>query len=266
MGTGKRTMAKNAEVVVSPCPFCLERAPETGFVCSECRLTYQEHALYTDKALAQYTVQAPRYDKLAALFSAVALYPVQRYRKAAIRALNIQAGDTVLDIGCGTGLSFPLIEERIGPEGRLIALDYTASMLEQAANKVEAHGWQNITFIRGDAANVAALVARPVNATVAAFSLSLVPGWQQAIASAAGLLQAGGRFAVLDWQTMKARGPVRVLSPVLEWLTKRYGLADPSVNFSDERPWSEVMGTYLTDMSYRDMHLGTTFLCTGVKG
>ncbi len=266
MSTGKRTKAKNGEVLVSPCPFCLQRMPETGFVCSECRLTYQEHAQYTQKALAQYAVQAPRYDRLAAIFSSVALYPVRRYRMAALRALNIQAGDTVLDIGCGTGLSLPFIEERIGPEGRIIALDYTATMLEQAANKAEAHGWQNIAFIRGDAANVAALVARPVNAAVAAFSLSLVPGWQQSIKGVAGLLQPGGRFAVLDWQTMKARGPVRVLSPVLEWLTKRYGLADPSVNFSDERPWSEVMGMYLTDVSYRDMHLGTTFLCTGVKG
>ena len=180
--------------------------------------------------------------------------------------MHLREGDTVLDLGGGTGLSFAYLQKRIGPRGRIIALDYTGAMLEQAAKKAEKHGWQNVTLIQGDAAKVKELVATPVNATLSAFCLSLVPGWQQAIAGTADLLQAGGRFVVLDWRTMKARGPMRTLSPVLEWLTKRYGLADPSVNFTEERPWCDVMGMYLTGVTYQDMHMGTTFLCSGAKG
>lgn len=254
------------EVIVSPCPFCGIKPGKETPVCPECRLTYGEHARYTEAALVHYAARAPGYDRLAALFAKIALYPVERHRRRAVEALHLREGDTVLDLGCGTGLSFSYLQKRIGSRGRIIALDYTGAMLEQAAKKAEKQGWQNVTLVQGDAAKVKDLVATPVNAALSAFCLSLVPGWQKAIAGTVELLQTGGVFVVLDWRTMKAQGPMRALSPVLEWLTKRYGLADPSVNFSEERPWCDVMGTHLTGVTYQDMHMGTTFLCAGAKG
>lgn len=255
----------DTEITVSPCPYCRTIVPTGAPACDQCRLSYSEHIRYTEVALAHYETHASSYERLASLFALVAFYPVQRYRSKAIELLELKEGDAVLDMGCGTGLSFDAIEERIGPSGRLIGLDYTEAMLAEAAKRAEERGWQNIEFVQGDAANVAELVATPVDAVVSAFCLSLVPGWQQAIAGIAGLLSEGGRFVVLDWRTMKARGPMRVLSPVLEWLTKRYGLADPSVNFSGERPWRAVMEKHLAEVSYRETHFGTTFICTATK-
>lgn len=231
--------------------------------CDECRLNYSEHLRYMDAALAHYETHATSYDRLASLFALVAFYPVQRYRSRAIELLELKEGDTVLDIGCGTGLSFDAIEERIGRSGRLIGLDYTDAMLAEAQRRVRQKGWSNVRLLQGDAAAVETLVAEPVDAVLTAYCLSLVPAWEQAISGAAGLLGPGGRFVLLDWQTMKARGPLRLFSRPVEWLTKRYGMADPSANFFPDRAWSTAIEKSFDLTSCQRVHFGTTILCRG---
>ncbi len=44
-----------------------------------------------------------------------------------------------------------------------------------------------------------------------------------------------------------------------------YGFADPAVDFTEVRPWKETMEKYLTNVRYREMYLGTMFLCHGEK-
>lgn len=116
-----------------------------------------------ETARQKYTVIAPRYDKIVRLSAKAVLYPLEHYRRMAVETLSLRAGDTALDIGCGTGLNFRRLEERIGPSGKLIGLDYTPAMLEQAARKAKEHGWQNVELIQGDAAEVARLVRGPVD-------------------------------------------------------------------------------------------------------
>jgi len=219
----------------------------------------QEHVLN------RYTKLAPRYDGLVSRWAKVAFIPLDRYRRQAVEAMNVGAGDTVLEIGCGTGLNFPYIQERIGPDGRLIALDYTPAMLEQAAMKAEEQGWRNVQFVQGDAAEVEKLVAGPVDGVISTACLCIVPGWEQAIAGAAGLLRPGGRLVVLDYLTMKPKGPLRVLAPLVEWWTGHYGFADPAADFSEMRPWRATMEEHLTNVSYSEIYFGTTFLGYGEK-
>ena len=72
-------------------------------------------------------------------------------RRAAVEALRLQPGDVVLDVGCGTGLSVPLIEERIGPSGKVIGIEPSPEMLAVARERVEAGGWSNVTLIEAAA-------------------------------------------------------------------------------------------------------------------
>jgi ubiquinone/menaquinone biosynthesis C-methylase UbiE len=90
-------------------------------------------------ALAKYRKLAPTYDR-AARFA-------QRMRRLAVDRLELGRGDVVLDIGCGTGLAFPLLESRIGPEGRLIGVDLSPDMLAEARQRVKENGWPNVTLI-----------------------------------------------------------------------------------------------------------------------
>lgn len=54
-------------------------------------------------------------------------------------ALALRAGDTVLDLGCGSGLNFAGLQRMIGPSGRIICLDASSAILERAGSRTERH-------------------------------------------------------------------------------------------------------------------------------
>ena len=85
----------------------------------------------------------------------------------AIRRLDLKPGESVLDLGCGTGLSFDTLQQGVGPEGRIIGVELSPEMLEIAHEKVERNGWENVTLIQGDAQTVK--VPGPLDAVLAFF-------------------------------------------------------------------------------------------------
>lgn len=52
-----------------------------------------------------------------------------------MRALALQRGARVLDVGCGTGVLIPYLREAVGAEGQIVALDVSPEMLKGAARK-----------------------------------------------------------------------------------------------------------------------------------
>jgi demethylmenaquinone methyltransferase/2-methoxy-6-polyprenyl-1,4-benzoquinol methylase len=51
------------------------------------------------------------------------------FRRRIVDALDVRRGDVVVDVGCGTGLCLPLLQERVGAEGVIIAVDESVAML-----------------------------------------------------------------------------------------------------------------------------------------
>ena len=70
-------------------------------------------------------------------------------RARAVELLDLQSGDTVIDVGCGTGLCFAAIIERIGPSGRLVGVEPSVDMLGQARRRVDRAGWSNVDLRLG---------------------------------------------------------------------------------------------------------------------
>ena len=58
--------------------------------------------------------------------------------------LNIQPGDRVLDIGCGTGNLVDFIAKKVGPSGKVVAFDPDADRIQVARQKFYGH--QNVEF------------------------------------------------------------------------------------------------------------------------
>ena len=90
-------------------------------------------------ALAQYRRRAAVYDIELALFEPV--------RRRAVAWLAPQPGDTVLDVGCGTGLSFELLQAAIGAGGHIVGIEQSPEMIELARARVARHGWRNVTLL-----------------------------------------------------------------------------------------------------------------------
>jgi SAM-dependent methyltransferase len=97
--------------------------------------------------VARYKRLAYRYDRRVGRRS-------RWLREAAVARLALLPGETVVDVGCGTGLTFPSIEKRIGRHGRLIGVDPSAEMLSLAKGRVANEGWRNVTLIEAPAEQV----------------------------------------------------------------------------------------------------------------
>ena len=68
-----------------------------------------------------------------------------------LRRLGLASGESVLEIGCGTGaLTVPLATE-VGERGRVIAVDISEPMLGAARQRMGEHGLRNVTLLHGDA-------------------------------------------------------------------------------------------------------------------
>lgn len=159
---------------------------------------------------ARYRASARVYDLISAE------WPVYRAgRVAAIDLMALRPGDRVLDIGCGTGLNFPLVQDRIGPTGSITGVDASAQMLAQARRRTRAAGWDNVRLTEADATALDARAlgaAAGFDAVMSTYALSLMPDWPRAVALMTAASRPGGRVAVVDMQTPV--GPARVWTPL----------------------------------------------------
>lgn len=63
-----------------------------------------------------------------------------------VAGLSIEPGAAVLDVGCGTGVLFPMLLEKVGQNGHIVALDISGKMLQRA--KTKGHP---VTYVHGNA-------------------------------------------------------------------------------------------------------------------
>ena len=69
-------------------------------------------ALSKQKVQAKYQSGAEYYDFYVRLYRLIGFH-IEAYRLRAVERLHLQQGDRIVELGCGTGLNFPLILERI---------------------------------------------------------------------------------------------------------------------------------------------------------
>lgn len=169
---------------------------------------------------AECTATARRYDRAARVYDRLAdlfferVLDVERHRDDLIAKLGDLEGAVVLDIGCGTGRNFPALVDAIGPRGRLIGVDCSAGMLEQAAARIREAGWDNVELVCDDAAALAT-VAEPVDALVSAWCYGEILPLAPALDRALDVIRPGGSFAVMSFvQPRPTRGRLRWLQPL----------------------------------------------------
>ncbi|HTR74417.1 MAG TPA: methyltransferase domain-containing protein [Solirubrobacterales bacterium] len=174
-----------------------------------------------------------RYDRIARTYSTLEplylIFPPARRR--AVAALGLKPGDTVLEIGAGTGRNFPYLVEAVGPRGNVIGVDASPGMLAEARRLIERNGWSNVQLLNQDAARLE--VDREVDGVLFCLSYSAMPEPRPALARAWGRLRPSSRVVVMD-AGLTQGGPWRLLAPIARLLV-RYAPGDA---YSD--PWSDL--------------------------
>ena len=69
-----------------------------------------------------------------------------------IENMNLHPGSKVLDMACGTGLNFKLIEKQIGNTGSITGVDNSGKTHHLARKRIRRQNWSNISLVKGDGA------------------------------------------------------------------------------------------------------------------
>jgi len=201
-----------------------------------------------------YRKRAPSYDFTANLYYLIG-YREYAYRRRAVQALQLQPGDTVVDIACGTGLNFPLLEAAVGPAGRIVGVDLNDAMLAQAAKRVLREEWKNVELVHSDAAVFD--FPTDIDCALSTFAITLVPEFDAIIQKGVAALKPGGRFAILDFK--------RPAWPPL-WLVKLFVLATApfgvSLELEDRHAW-ESLARRCEIFRLEELYLGFSYLAVG---
>jgi ubiquinone/menaquinone biosynthesis C-methylase UbiE len=214
-----------------------------------------------ERLIATYRKKAKHYDVTSRLYP-VPGYPQRTQRVRTVQALRLRPGDRVVDIACGTGLNFSLIEQAIGPEGEIVGVDLTDAMLGQAQHRTETNGWSNVSLVQADAAKFD--FPTEVDAIVSTYAMSHVPDCGSVIAHGASALSRGGRWAVLDLKAPD--NPPRWLAQLGVAVGRHFGSIDAWIA---RRPWEAIhaaMVDELVDLSWTELFFGTAFLAAGSCG
>jgi len=169
---------------------------------------------FTDLPSASVTSPILEYYRWAAPLYDVTRWAVLPGRRLAVDALELKPGETVLEIGTGTGSNLPSLCRTVGPSGWVIGIDLSPDMLAQARRRIRRNRLGNAILIRANAEAFA--LTRHVDAVLMSDSLSMMPNRDQVAALAAAALRPGGRLVAVDFGPFSGWGPLRAL--VRWWL------------------------------------------------
>jgi demethylmenaquinone methyltransferase/2-methoxy-6-polyprenyl-1,4-benzoquinol methylase len=179
------------------------------------------------------------------------------YRQRAVDVLRLAKGDRVVEIGCGTGRNFALLERAVGPSGAVIAVDVSEAMLARARKRAARHGWSNVELVQSDAASYEFPAA--VDGVLSTYTLVILAEYDDVIERACRALKEGKRCVVLDQKLPS--GPASRLVPLLDLLSRPL---DYSRVVGERRVWESIQ-RHAGNVRVEELYFGFVYLAVGEK-
>jgi len=138
---------------------------------------------------------APRYDFLNTLLT---FNLDRKWRKRAIAEANVQRGNFVLDVCCGTGMFALELARKVGPCGKVIAVDFNQEMLGVAQKNIKEAGYGNrVDFYWADA-HFLPFAAETFDAVLIGFALRNVKDIKKVLSEMKRVIKPGGKVVSLE--------------------------------------------------------------------
>ena len=176
------------------------------------------------KAAATYNAAADSFDNPQNSFWA-------RFGRRTIDKLNLQPGQRVLDVCCGSGASAIPAAEKVGPDGSVIGVDLSERLLALARAKADEQHLHNIEFRIGDMLDLR-LPDSHFDAVVCVFGIFFLPDMAAAAQALWRLVRSGGKLAITTW------GP-RFFEPATTAFWNSIRDVRPDL-YKDFNPWDRI--------------------------
>lgn len=137
--------------------------------------------------------------------------PQTRWGRVVLDRLPLDGAERVLDAGCGTGRVTELLAERL-PQGRVVAVDASAAMIEAARTRLEPFG-DRVEYIVADLGRPLPL-GEPVDAILSTATFHWVPDHDALFVNLAAVLRPGGRLVAQCGGVGNIESVRRVLSTI----------------------------------------------------
>jgi len=201
-----------------------------------------------------YRSHARRYDLALRLYQLIGLR-ADAYRSRAIELLRLGPGDCVVDLGCGTGLSFPTLMKKIGPNGRLIGVDLTSEMLTAARNRVDRAGWKNVELVEADILEYG--FPEHVAGALSIGAFGYLADSESVIANISRQLTPGGRFVIVDGK--RPSGWPLWLFRLFVYLFRPFRL---NLDYFAGHPWESVAKVF-NESAVEELYGGLMYISSG---
>ncbi len=182
-----------------------------------------------------------------------------RWKKKAFDESSLKIGDLVLVFCCGTGLDFPHILSKIGKEGKIIGVDFSAEMLEIAKEKIIKNNWKNIELVEADITKFKNRFEFKFDAGVCTLGMSIIPDYKTAYYRLVANIKKGGEIIIGDMQL--ASGRLARLNPFTIFLSKKFG--GTYEGHSNSLELYAMMKKELTDVKKREFFFKAYYFSIG---
>jgi len=175
-------------------------------------------------------------------------------RLRTIDLLHLASGERVLDVACGTGLSFAALAARVGTGGRVVGVEVSPEMVQLARERIARESWTAVEVRVGDIASVD-LGPHVFDAALFHYTHDVLQS-PPALARIFASLRPGARVAVAG---LKTTHPLLVpLNLSAWWRGRRYRTTDANLR----RPWIHLL-RWVPDFTWQPTYLGTGYIGSG---
>ncbi len=207
-----------------------------------------------ESVAAAYDRHARKYDRAVKLYRLMGLR-IEQYRSHAIDLLQLKPGDCVVDLGCGTGLSFELLMKHIGAGGRLIGVDISSQMLACAQERADRAGWNNVQLIEENILKYE--FPESIDGVLSTGVFGYISERDRVIQKISHSLAPGGRLAIVDGKR-PAQWP-KWLFKLFVRISRPFGLTE---EYFEGRTW-EVLERYFEQTTFEERYGGLIYISSG---